>query len=368
MFKKEGRNWIYNEDEVIDYMKNNSKKYNSFSNMCIKLGANKRSYPIRMMVVKYKELINSLEWDYSKNNIRFKAIYQDYDWCYYNLVELGLNHEEMAEKADTTKRTIKKWCVEKHKITGRLRAKEKKFTDRQKDIIIGNMLGDGHIDKRETQPMFIVSHAENQKDYLYWKYNELKDFCNTEPTRKPQSIAIINGKECVCQPSYRVNTRINFSLLEFRGKEYYEYLEQMNEFSFSIWMLDDGHRTYSNWGLCFAQYTDYDKSVAIGKFEELGLKGKIQKDIRYFLFDSDSSRKIDKIILGNIPNRLDIVQYKIIDKKTTNAIKRITLKNGICLSDYCKDNNINYKSVVYRYHKYKYSVEETIERYLNEKV
>ena len=43
------------------------------------------------------------------------------------------------------------------------------------------------------------------------------------------------------------------------------------------------------------------------------LFAKVLKDERYIIFDGISSRKIDKIILKNIPNGLDVVQYKIIN-------------------------------------------------------
>ena len=45
----------------------------------------------------------------------------------------------------------------------------------------------------------------------------------------------------------------------------------------------------------------------------------MRKDDRYIGFGIEDSKKIDAIILRNIPNDLDVVQYKIVDKKGKSA-------------------------------------------------
>ena len=40
-----------------------------------------------------------------------------------------------------------------------------------------------------------------------------------------------------------------------------------------------------------------------------------EKDKRYVLFNSNDSKIIDQKILKNIPNELDIVQYKILNRR-----------------------------------------------------
>ena len=41
------------------------------------------------------------------------------------------------------------------------------------------------------------------------------------------------------------------------------------------------------------------------------------KDKRYVLFNSEDTKIIDQKILKNIPNELDIIQYKIINRKVS---------------------------------------------------
>ena len=169
MIWKESKEYKYTE-EFVEYLKdeiiNKRETINSLSKKM------KISYRVIKNIVKE----NDIQIQIHNHNSSYKAIYQDYDWCYQKFMIEGLNHDEMAKEGNTSKRTIEKWCTEKHHLTQKYRQKNKQLNEIQRNLIIGSLLGDGHIDKRELQPTFIVSHAEEQKDYLFWKYNILKDF------------------------------------------------------------------------------------------------------------------------------------------------------------------------------------------------
>ena len=48
------------------------------------------------------------------------------------------------------------------------------ITDRQREILIGCILGDAHIQKLGK---IIIEQSAKQEDYLLWKYSELKNLC-----------------------------------------------------------------------------------------------------------------------------------------------------------------------------------------------
>lgn len=252
------------------------------------------------------------------NNPCFKAVYQNYDWYYKQFVENGLNHEEMAELAGCTKRVIEKWGQEKHHIDTYTRMHNKQLSILQYNLIIGSLLGDGHIDKREEFPLFIVSHAENQKDYLYYKYDVMSDLCEMVPTRYAgKKQCHIGSSVCDCQDFYRFNTRTYYALKPFREMSKIDLMNYLNEYSFAIWMLDDGcceEKGY--WELCIPLESDEErdamKSILYDKFKITPIE---QKDSRYFRFHAEDSLRITKMILDNIPNCLDIIQAKIFSKK-----------------------------------------------------
>lgn len=285
-----------------------------------------------------------------KNNPLFKAMYQDYDWCYERYINKGMTHEEMADEAGCSLRVMQKWCSEKHGLNARTFKKYKKLSDKQRQLIMFSLLGDGHIDKRKNSPLFIVSHAENQKDYLFWKYNLLKDLCASEPTRYAESIATFgSGHEYECKPFYRFGTRIINDLIPIRSMNKSEIIQELNEFGIIIHLLDDGTRSKSNWSVCIASFTKEEKEAYISICKDrLSLICYMQKDSRYIEFDADSSRRIDSMILETLPNDMDIVKYKIIDKDICSPAKYFfvhTNVEDIGLARYCKTNGHSYEKV-----------------------
>ncbi len=250
-----------------------------------------------------------------KNNINYKADYQNYDWCFEHYIEKGMCYEDMAEIANTTPRTIQKWCSEKHGINAKTYSALKKITDKQKMLIMAGVLGDGHICARKNEPMYIESHANNQKDYLFWKYEILKDICKHPPTFYDSKIRHMNNKDYMCQPYYKFNTRILDDIGNIRSMSKSDIIELLDEFGLALFFLDDAYRSKTNWVLCVASFADDEKQLFIDMCNErFDLIGKLQKDVNYISFTSDSSKRIDSIILDIIPNELDIVKDKITSK------------------------------------------------------
>ncbi|MCC0705060.1 hypothetical protein IC213_18555 [Clostridioides sp. ES-S-0049-02] len=338
MLWKEKNKWIYNDDFIKYLIKKFESGY-SINSISKNL---KISYKALEKIVKE----NNIKSPILKNNSNFKSVYQSYDWCYQKYMVEGLNHDEMAKEANASKRVIEKWCTEKHKLTQKYRQENKQLNCIQKDIVIGSLLGDGHIDKRLDQPIFIISHAENQKDYLFWKYNIMKDFFNSPPKYYPQKEKYFKQNGYVCQPFYRISSRIHNRFIKYREMKVVELMNNLNELSFSICMLDDGYRGESNWDLCVAAYSLEEKESLIKILKQnFKINGYIKNcDNRYLGFMAVDSRKIDKIILNNLPNNLDIIKYKILNKKSKAANYRyVNLENGgkVGLSNFCRKNNIS---------------------------
>lgn len=49
------------------------------------------------------------------------------------------------------------------------------------DILIGAILGDAHVRKLKTNARVEFTHSNQQKEYLVWKYQQLKRWCDTPP-------------------------------------------------------------------------------------------------------------------------------------------------------------------------------------------
>lgn len=282
------------------------------------------------------------------NNPKFKAIYQDYDWCYQKYIIDGKTHQEMADECGASLRVIQKWCSEVHRLNGWTFKENKIMSDIQYQIILFGTLGDGHIDKREDQPLYIESHAIDEQDYLFWKYDQLKDLCSAPPKYYPESYNTFGqNKKYLCKPYYRFETRIINQLKVIREMPRIEKINQLNELGLCLHILDDGSRG-NMWELCLAEYTqeEIDLYIKICK-ERFGVICWQQKDERYITIDANSSRKIDQMILRILPNNLDIVKKKILDNsnitKAAEYVFVISFDNKkIGLSTYCRFNKIPY--------------------------
>lgn len=292
------------------------------------------------------------------NNVKFKAVYQDYDWCYQRYIVQGMTHQEMANECGASLRVIQKWCSQIHRLNKWSFKEYKRLSDLQYQIILFGTLGDGHIDKREDQPLYIESHAIDETDYVFWKYDKLKDLCSAPPKYYEATYTSFGtDKQYLCKPYYRFETRIINQLKEIRDMPRIQKIQKLNELGLCLHVLDDGSRG-NTWYLCLAEYSqeEIDLYIRLCK-ERLNLICWRQKDERYLTFDAPSSRKIDKMILNIFPENFDIIQKKIINNSNVTPPARyvyIVLNDGnkIGLNNYCRSHQIPYvktKKIIDKY-------------------
>ena len=249
------------------------------------------------------------------NNPNYKAEYQNYEWCYEKIVVEGKMPQDIAEETGYSRRVIEKWTREKYGLSNRTFKEYAQLTPIQYSLILAGTLGDGHIDKRENNPIYIESHAEDQMDYMFWKYNVLKNLCNSEPKYYKSCTRIFKGKQYKCQPSYRMETRTIYQLKSIRDMSRMYKIYALNELGFCTHLLDDGYRGDDSWQICFGDWTVEEEMAYLDFIDNnYGLKGSICKDTRYAKFNSNNSKIIDNMILKNIPNNLDIIKYKITER------------------------------------------------------
>lgn len=284
-----------------------------------------------------------------KNNIYQKQCYHDYNFMYNLYITQGKSMKEISDELNISLRTVKKWCCEKFGFNSSMRSKIVRLNKVQKDLVMIGILGDGCISENNGRYYYIESHCEEEKEYLYWKYFIMKNLCNFPPTHYNGSIKTINGIPYNVQDSYRFNTYNVLDLKLFHKIDKSVIINCLNEFMLSIYLLDDGNRTPSYWELCIANLSqsESDKLIHI-LMEKFNLNACLKNsDKRYLHFDSNSSRILDKIILANIPNNLDIIYKKILSKKVKAENNYLFIKfnenSMIGLSKYCKLKKIDYE-------------------------
>lgn len=116
---------------------------------------------------------------------------------------------------------------------------ECKPTTRQLQIVHGSLLGDASVTngkkgKYRCESVFEVKHCAKQKDYVLWKYHELKNLCCSEP--KENNIG-----------QWRART-FHHPFFSNLRKQWYpdgvkcipEVLSELDDLALAVWYMDDG--------------------------------------------------------------------------------------------------------------------------------
>ena len=291
------------DQKFLDWCVANAEKFTAYEAMGKALGLKGSTF--KRLIVDH-----GIELKFGNHSKMAPKPYQDYDWLYNQMVTLNKSIKQVAEENGWTVRVITKWTGVLG-INRRTYQDLKQMSDTQRDLIKFSLLGDGCI---SDTGYFIVSHSEKQKDYLYWKYEMLKDLCAHEPTKYDETDKTFRDSTYHCDATYRFNTRKINELINIRNRPVVDIINELNEFGLSIWMLDDGCRS-SSWELCVASYTVEEKERILNKFYEIGLTSAALKncDERYLRLNADDSRTLDAIILRNVPHDLDIIKAKILE-------------------------------------------------------
>lgn len=123
--------------------------------------------------------------------------------------------------------------------------KEKlKLTSRQCEIIVGKLLGDGHLESMNNGRTYRlkVEHSYKQKEYVDWLYEEFKDWILSKPRKKEQ---IVQGKTYY---KYQVST-LSSETFRFYAQQFYRNKKKIipeliyrwiTPLCLAVWFMDDG--------------------------------------------------------------------------------------------------------------------------------
>ena len=122
--------------------------------------------------------------------------------------------------------------------------KEIKLSQRQREIIVGTLLGDAHLETQTNGRTYRlkIMHAASQKEYIEWLYNEFRTMAASELHKK--SIHV-NGKEYPCywfdtisSPSFRYYAHQFYVDGKKRVPPLAKHL--LTPLGLAVWFMDDG--------------------------------------------------------------------------------------------------------------------------------
>lgn len=128
--------------------------------------------------------------------------------------------------------------------------KSLKLTKRQREILIGTLLGDGHLETLNNGRTFRlkIEHSIKQKEYVDWLYEELKNWTTSLPRERTKLVTLPQGTNYQ-STSYGFTTyshgALRFYAHQFYSKEGKKIIPKMishllTPLSLAIWFMDDG--------------------------------------------------------------------------------------------------------------------------------
>lgn len=243
-----------------------------------------------------------------------------------------------------------------HRLRGKYNIKALEYYQRhpkqvldlkEKELIIGTLLGDGHIrcrdkiDKR-AYPQIMLEQSVKHAEYAFWLNEQFKDWLH-EPDKQLKQNRKINKKTGKAYHSYSIQTVCHPVFNEFY-KYFYnqrkkiiniDFIEQyFTELSLSVWLMDDGTISKDrNIMLCSHSFSKQENEML-----SLMLKKKFNiypniwtnnvNEPKYYLgFSKQDSIKLTNLVKNFV---IPSMQYKLISSETTKeADNKNKLSEGI---------------------------------------
>ena len=197
---------------------------------------------------------------------------------------------------------------------------------------MGTVLGDGYIRMvpGRKNALLEINHTFSQKDYVDWKFQQLKSLCKSGPVMRKG-----NGKRI----AYRFTTRQNEEISEIYKKFYRnkhkivpEDLE-LDDIVLAVWYMDDGSKCgKDNVYLNTQQFDLRDQEALMRKLENKGIETSLNKDKIYWRIrlKKSSINKflsiVSKIVIPSMQYKLSYspVETRSIRDRSSNYVRTKT--------------------------------------------
>lgn len=120
------------------------------------------------------------------------------------------------------------------------------ITEIQEQVILGTVLGDGHLYNYKDTSMLRFDHCKKQKEYIYFKYNILKNLCKYN---QPKYLTSLDKRSNKINEKYSLHTKSFIELKKYRNMFYQpkkiiskEICSLLKPLAIAIFFMDDGYK------------------------------------------------------------------------------------------------------------------------------
>lgn len=190
------------------------------------------------------------------------------------------------------------------------------FSNIQKSVVLGSILGDGSLIKqrKSKNARLQIGHCTKQLGYLKWKKSLLSPFVNKITLAEEPGFKIINGKDSRTTGYYFINTIAHPDITEYYKNYYYkgkkrvieDVIDELDLLGLSVWLADDGSFSFHG------SKTALKGSIAICSFETVELEILIEALKKFFRGTISIDKTNNTLRLGltkYINELLDMIEY-----------------------------------------------------------
>lgn len=189
-----------------------------------------------------------------------------------------------------------------------------RLTDAQRSIIVGMLLGDGHLETQNGRKTFRlkIEHTASQQFYVDWLYEQLQDWVLTPTAPKQKRInGIITTHFCFQTLSV---VQFRFYGLQFYDEQGRKRVPKMirrllTPLALAVWFMDDGsakskhHRALILNTHCFSKSEINILQTALLQRYQIESSIRIQKDgLQILIIGEHAQRFIEVIAPYMLPN------------------------------------------------------------------
>lgn len=152
----------------------------------------------------------------------------------------------------------------------------------QKSVIIGSILGDGHLRRivGRKDAFLEINHSIKAREYVNWKYQILKDICLSEPKERK-----IDCKRTAIRFFTRQHPIITQLYKEFyrEGRKIVPPGFKLDQISLAVWFMDDGSKTKKRDLYLNSQQFDLkSQKRLLHALRLMGIRARLNKDKKYY--------------------------------------------------------------------------------------
>jgi hypothetical protein len=147
------------------------------------------------------------------------------------------------------------------------------LTSRQRELVVGSLLGDAYLMSTTAGWCFRVNHGQQQREYVDWKYEILANFVRTPPRNSGRCYYF----RTVTHPEFAVYRQHFYAGRKVAPIELLD--EQFTAFSLAVWLMDEGAAERKQLRLNTQSFS-HEESEALRAFlwAKLGIRCSLNRD------------------------------------------------------------------------------------------